>query len=447
MKHLHFVILLLAFLAPVIILAAAPPNVIVILADDLGYRDVGIQGCEDFPTPHMDSIATSGVRCTDAYVTAPVCSPSRAGLLTGRYQNRFGFEFLVSPDAAFADGKKAGLATGEKTFADRMKSLGYVTGCIGKWHLGDEAEYLPMSRGFDEFYGSPGQSNYFSPLIIDSSKSAKPTKIKTPGYYLTEDFGKQAVSFVERHKDCPFFLYLPHFAVHKPYEATEAHLAQYAHIKDEKRRAFAGMATALDDAVGALLGTLRQHKLEENTLIFFFSDNGGTGGVGDNLPLRGGKGSSWEGGIRTPFFVQWKGRLAPGKIYSQPVSSLDILPTALAAAGGQIDPAWKLDGVNLLPFLEDEAQGSPHEALFWRFGPQRAVRQGEWKWVQSREGRGGSIQIAKTGPPRLFNLKQDAAEKDDVSGAHPEKAAELQHLWEQWNQQLPEPSWHPGAEE
>ncbi|MBM3957414.1 MAG: sulfatase-like hydrolase/transferase, partial [Gemmatimonadetes bacterium] len=392
-----------------------PPGVIVILADDLGYNDLSIHGSADIPTPHIDSLAINGVRCTDAYVTAPVCSPSRAGLLTGRYQNRFGFEFLVSPDAVTDSGEKAGLGLNEKTLADHFKSLGYITGCIGKWHLGDTPAHLPMKRGFDVFYGSSGQANYFQPALIDSRHTSAPVKMREPGYYLTDDYARRAVAFVEEHAERPFFLYLPHFAVHTPYEADEARLAKFSHIVDPKRRTFAAMASALDDAVGALLAALRKSGIEDNTLLFFLSDNGGTGGVGDNRPLRGGKGSTWEGGIRTPFLVQWKGRLPAGMVYREPITSLDIVPTTLAAAGGVTDPAWKLDGVNLLPHFQGATSEAPHEALYWRFGTQRAVRSGAWKLVQGREARGGSIQVAKQGPWRLFNLRQDIAEANDLA--------------------------------
>jgi arylsulfatase A-like enzyme len=420
-----------------------PPNVVVILADDLGYNDLSIHGSKDIPTPHIDSLAENGVRCTDAYVTAPVCSPSRAGLLTGRYQNRFGFEFLVSPEAVMASGEKAGLDVKQKTVADHFKALGYLTGCIGKWHLGDAPAQLPMQRGFDFFYGTAGQANYFQPTLIDSRQSVKPIKIRQADYYLTDDYARRAAAFVEEHAARPFFLYLPHFAVHTPYEVNEARLAKFSHIADPKRRSFAAMTSALDDAVGTLLTALRKSSLEENTLLFFLTDNGGTGGVGDNQPLRGGKGSTWEGGLRTPFLVQWKGHLPAGSIYRQPILSLDILPTALAAANAEIDPAWALDGVNLLPHFQGVTAEEPHAMLYWRFGTQRAIRSGAWKLVQGREERGGSIQVAKEGPWRLYNLRQDISEANDRSAEHPDKVRKLTQQWEEWSAQLPAPAWLP----
>lgn len=426
------------------------PNVVVILADDLGYQDLGVQGCPDVPTPNIDSLAANGIRCTDAYVTAPVCSPSRAGLLTGRYQNRFGFEFLVNTGSPVMPGKTMGLHVGEKTIADRMKEQGYVTGCIGKWHVGDEPEFYPQNRGFDEFYGTLGQGNYYTPVLMDSRKDDKGHKLeKRDGYYLTDDYNARAVEFINRYKSQPFFLYLPHYAVHKPFEATEKYLSRFDKktFEDPRRYAYAGMLSAMDDGVGQVLAALRTNGLEENTLIFFLSDNGGTSGVGCNLPLNGKKGATWEGGIRTPFLVQWKGRLPGGTLYDGLISSMDIFPTAVAAAGGTVSEKWNLDGVNLLPYLTGGKEGSPHDVLFWRFGTQWAVRSGDWKLLQAREGRGGTIQIAKEGPVRLFNLKEDKEEKNDLIRSYPEKAAELQSLWNTWEQQLPDPFWLPNTKD
>jgi len=418
------------------------PNIVLILADDLGYADLGVQGAPDVVTPHLDSLAANGIRCTDAYVTSPVCSPSRAGILTGRYQNRFGFEFLVNDKSIVSPGRKVGLATDETTIADRMKALGYATGCIGKWHVGDQREFLPMNRGFDEFYGTLGQSSYFSPMLIDSRRGPKPKKIATPGYYTTDDYSRRAVEFIREHRDGPFFLYLAHFAVHKPHEATAKYLARFSDVKDPTRRAYLAMLSAMDDGVGQLLGVLRESGIEENTLVFFLSDNGGTQGS-SNAPLRGKKGSTWEGGIRTPLLVQWKSRLPAGAVYSHPVISLDLLPTCIAAGGGTVDASWKLDGVNLLPFFEGIHNHAPHGALYWRFATQWAIRRGDWKLVQAREGKGGSIQIAKEGPVRLYCLADDMTEQNDLSGAEPPRAAALRRLWGAWAAELPVPHWHP----
>ncbi|QGJ71966.1 Hypothetical protein PBC10988_36790 [Planctomycetales bacterium 10988] len=418
------------------------PNIIVIFADDLGYEDLGVQGSPDAKTPFIDSLATNGVRCTSAYVTAPVCSPSRAGLLTGRYQNRFGFEFLVNDDSIVLPGKQVGLDPGETTIAYQMNRLGYATGCVGKWHLGKEEPFFPTERGFDEFYGTLGQSGHYEPVLYDSRQGRKGKKIRTEGYYTTDDFSRRAVEFIHDHRQEPFFLYLAHFAVHTPHVAPEHYLSRFPNVSDPERKTYLAMLSAMDDGVGKVLAALQETGLEENTMVIFLSDNGGTKGS-SNKPLEGRKGNTWEGGIRTPFLVQWKGKLQPGTEFDGMISSLDILPTSIAAAGGKIDPNWELDGVNILPYLTGERQGDPHEVLFWRFGTQWAVRSQDWKLLQAREASGGTIQIANTGPVRLFNLDEDIGEENDLTAKNPEKAEELRRLWEAWAAELPEPSWQP----
>ncbi|MEM1444371.1 MAG: sulfatase-like hydrolase/transferase, partial [Verrucomicrobiota bacterium] len=418
------------------------PNVIIIFADDLGYEDLGVQGSTEAITPHLDSIAENGIRFTNGYVTSPVCSPSRAGLLTGRYQNRFGFEFLAQDDAVPLPGHKVGLDPDEVTIAERMKELGYVTGCIGKWHLGDEEEFLPMNHGFDEFYGTLGQSGYYTPMLLDSRLGDKPKKVSKPGYYVTDDYSRRAVEFVREHKDKPFFLYLSHFAVHKPHDATEAYLSRFPHIEDETRRAYLAMLSAMDDGVGKLLATLEETGLANSTLVAFLSDNGGTMGS-SNAPLNGRKGGTWEGGIRVPFLMQWKSHLPAGKVYEDPVLSLDLLPTAVVAAGGIVQSDWSLDGVDLIPFLNGEREGCPHEALYWRFGTQWAIRMGDWKALQAREAKGGNIQIANEGPLRLFQLSDDIGEAKDLQPENGGRAGKLRADWERWNAELPEPFWRP----
>lgn len=418
------------------------PNIVVILADDLGYEDLGVHGSPEALTPHIDSLAANGIRCTAAYVTAPVCSPSRAALLTGRYQNRFGFEYLAAPETTGPPDRKVGLDVNEVTIADRLKALGYITGCVGKWHVGYGEEFLPMNRGFDEFYGTQGQSGYYTPMLIDSRKGPKARKVRTPGYYVTDDYTRRAVEFIHDHAERPFFLYLSHFAVHKPHDATPKYLARFPGIEDPTRRAYLAMLSALDDGVGEVMKALRETDTEDNTLVIFLSDNGGTQGS-SNKPLRGRKGGTWEGGIRVPFLAQWKSQLPAGKTYERPIIALDILPTSVAAAGGTIDPRWNLDGVNLLPHFDGSAKGPPHEALYWKFGTQWAIRRGNWKLLQAREGKGGSIQIAKEGPIRLFNIKEDISEKNDQAAAKPNHVAKLHRQWKAWATGLPEPKWFP----
>ena len=420
--------------------SAKKPNILVIVADDLGYSDLGFQGGADIPTPAIDSLAAGGIRFTNGYVSGPYCSPTRAGLLTGRYQQRFGHEF--NPGGNRNGGH--GLPLGETTFANRFKDAGYVTGLVGKWHLGSAPEYHPQKRGFDEFFGFLGGAHtYFDKQNAEILRGTQ--KLSEPDY-LTDAFGREAVSFIERHKQEPFLLYLAFNAVHTPMEAEESDREKFGTIQDETRKTYAAMLGAMDDAVGRVLKTLRESQLEENTLIFFISDNGGPTMQGTtinssiNSPLRGSKRTTLEGGIRVPFVIQWKGHLPAGRVYNQPVIQLDIQPTALAAAGVQVRPEWKLDGVNLLPFISGQTDGVPHDSLFWRLGEQNAVRHGPWKLVQydlnveSYPTRGVSSK-------KLYHLATDLGETNDLAEKHPEKVKELEALWQTWNQQLSKPLW------
>jgi arylsulfatase A-like enzyme len=407
------------------------PNIIVILSDDHGYAEMGCQGCKDIPTPHLDSIARNGIRFTNGYVTCPICAPTRAGLLTGRYQQRFGFETNPGPEATASD--QFGLDLKQATIADRLKSLGYATGMFGKWHVGYKPEYQPIRRGFDEFFGFlSGAHNYFAGGRERHSilRGAEPVEEKE---YLTDAFGREAVAFIERHRDRPFFVYLPFNAVHSPLQAVEKYLKRFESISNPDRRTFAAMLSAMDDNVGRVLEKLREHGLEERTLIFFLADNGGPTAqtTSSNVPLRGAKGQMYEGGIRIPFLMQWKGRLPAGKVDDRPVIALDIHPTAVAAAGGTIDPAWQLDGVNLLPYLTGGNPGRPHEALYWRMGQKRAIRLGDWKLVEERN----------SAKPELYNLTQDIGEKVDLADKMPEKLKELETAWKAWDAQLEKPRW------
>lgn len=409
--------------------AAAPrkPNILVIVGDDMGYGDIGVHGCRDIPTPNIDSLAKNGVRCANGYVSGPYCSPTRAALLTGRYQQRFGHEFNPGNNGRVAD---FGLALSETTLADRLKSQGYATGWVGKWHLGSEARFHPLKRGFGEAFGFLGGAHPYlagrGPELFRGMEQTEESE------YLTDAFRREALAFIGRHRQEPFFLYLAFNAVHLPLQATEKYRDRFPNLREPKRRTYAAMMSAMDDAVGAVLARLREEKLEEDTLLFFISDNGGpTANASSNGPLRGHKATTWEGGIRVPWLAQWKGRLPAGKVYEQPVIQLDIAPTALAAADAPAD--GKLEGVNLLPYFRGEKEGAPHEALFWRFGEQTAVRMGDWKLVAAR-GSGGK---------RLFNLKDDLGETKDLTSACPDKAKELQAAWDAWNKGNVPPAWRP----
>jgi arylsulfatase A-like enzyme len=403
------------------------PNIIVIVADDLGYGDTTPYGGKEIPTPAIASLARNGVRFTDGYVSCPVCSPTRAGLITGRYQQRFGHEFNPGPPAQAEE--NFGLPLSETTMAQRLKALGYRTGMVGKWHLGYRPEFHPMKRGFDEYYGFLGGAHSYLDLADRDNPVMRGTEPVSQIGYLTEDFTREAIAFIERRKSDPFFLYLTYNAVHNPLQATEKYLARFSHIADTRRRTFAAMLSALDDGIGQVMALVRERGIEDDTLVIFISDNGGPtpATTASNGPLRATKGQVFEGGIRVPFIMQWKRRLAAGKTYSQPVIALDILPTALAAAGAGA-PAG-LDGVNLLPYLAGGA-GAPHEALYWRFGAQHAVRMGDWKLTAS----GG-------GQPMLFHLAKDIGETTDLAAQEPARLEQLKAAWERWNGELAPPRW------
>ncbi|MBI4164564.1 MAG: sulfatase-like hydrolase/transferase [Acidobacteria bacterium] len=419
------------------------PNIIVILSDDQGYSDLGVYGCADIPTPNIDSLAERGVRFTNSYVSCPYCSPSRAGLLTGRYQERFGHEFNTHSTPYFlkmgGDPSKAGLPLTETTLADRLRESGYVTGAVGKWHLGEAPQYHPLKRGFREFYGFLGGGRSYFPQSNLGAGSATILRNYEPvpwDGYLTDVLGSEASSFIDRHRNEPFFLYLAPNAVHSPMEAPQRYLNRFPEIRDEPRHTYAGMLLALDDAVGKVLGKIREAGLEDKTLIFFLSDNGGPTKKGAstgsrNGPLRGSKCDTWEGGIRVPMLVQWKGKLTGKRVYDKPVIQLDIAATALAAAGVQVKPEWKLDGVNLLPYLTGDHQGDPHRVLFWRFGEHMAVRMGDWKVARSWDN----------DTPQLFNLREDLGESRDLAKREPEKFRELMAAWKAWDAELIPPQW------
>jgi arylsulfatase A-like enzyme len=398
---------------------ARKPNILVIVGDDMGYADIGVHGCKDIPTPHIDSIARNGVRFTNGYVSGPYCSPTRAGLLTGRYQTRFGHEF--NPNAKSPD--TVGLSLKEITLAQRLRALGYTTGMVGKWHLGHGDPFHPLARGFQSYFGFlDGAHPYFPGKGVPILRGKEDAMEKE---YLTDAFRREAVNFIEAHQKEPFFLYLTFNAVHAPMQATEKYLERFGAIKDDTRRKYAAMMSAMDDAIGAVLAKLREAGLEENTLIFFISDNGGPTGVNgsNNYPLRGVKATTWEGGIRVPWLMQWKGRLPAGRTFDAPVIQLDILPTTLAATGSDAPSDRPLDGVNLLPYLDGKKEGMPHAALFWRFGKQNAVRMGDWMLVEAKGSQG----------KELFNLREDISQARNLAAEQPQRVRDMQAAWDEWN--------------
>ncbi len=416
--------LLLALLAPLTASAADKPNILVIYLDDMGWAQPGCYGGKLAPTPHIDSLARNGVRFTDGYVAACICSPSRVGLLTGRYQARTGH------DANSNEGKNPenkNLLLSETTIAQRLKPLGYVTGIFGKWHVGATSpEYLPANRGFDESFGTTG--NLGDKMGFYKGKEFIPDPAGAP--ITSPIYAREANAFMERHRAEPWFLYVPFNAVHSPVVASPEIKARFPDLPKGKQD-YAALISEADDAVGAILAKLRELKLEENTRIFLVSDNGGASPLAEMNGLRGRKWLLWEGGIRVSWLAQWKGRIPAGRVLETPVIQLDILPTALAAAGGTPQPEWKLDGTNLLPLLEGKADKLDRDTLYWRFGVQYAVRQGDWKLVKA-----GLAQ-----PVQLFDLRADRHEQDDLAAKQPEKVKALQALWDAWNAQNMPPRW------
>jgi arylsulfatase A-like enzyme len=367
------------------------PNIVLIFADDLGFGDVSFCGSEIISTPNIDALAKNGVRLTQGYVSHPVCSPSRAGLLTGRYQQRHGWEF--NPMGRDVD---LGMSVEERTFADELKAAGYATGMVGKWHLGYQKPHHPMSRGFDEYFGVlAGGSIFIDPATegVESVGRQSATRGSRNGVYrgfeevtveryLTDVFTDEAVDFIDRHQEKPFFLYLSHTTPHTPLQATQQHLKKYSHIEDKGQRVYAAMVEALDDSVRRVVEKLKATNEYENTMIVFLSDNGCAGyvnGACSNGPFAGFKRYHQEGGIHIPFVVSWPEALPSGTTFDHPVISLDLLATFTAAAG---KPVTTEDSVDLLPFLLGQNKRAPHEYLRWRAGPTKAIRGARWKMIK-----------------------------------------------------------------
>ncbi len=434
---------------------AKGPNLIIILTDDQGYADVGFNGSPDILTPHLDSIATNGIRFTNGYVSFAVCAPSRAGLMTGRYQDRFGFTTNPTIDPKE---ERAGLPLEEKTIADVLHRVGYTSMAIGKWHLGTHPRFHPLNRGFDEFYGFlSGGHDYFPEdlTLNDLSEVTEQwgwyrTKIlhnRTPvetDEYLTDELSNEAVSFVERHHSDknPFFLYLAYNAPHTPMQAPPRYLDRFPNLSG-KRKTYAAMLAAVDDGVGRLLAKVREHGLEEDTLIFYLSDNGGATNNGSvNTPLRAHKGSLYEGGIHVPFVAQWIGSLPSGVDYHRPVISLDIMATIASLAGAPLDEERPLDGVDLIPYLNGADPGRPHSQLFWRkyADRSRAVRLGDYKLVdtdpstEEMELYDLSVDIGEHNQLGRYPYEPTASQVRPKADAYP--ITEMMQRWEEWAKQL-----------
>lgn len=454
--------------------AARRPNVIVILADDMGYGDLSAYGNDLVQTAHIDSIGRDGVTFTAGYSSAPLCSPSRAGLVTGRYQQRFGFEQQVS-SGAFPERREARLEDGslaplqgeaeflrrgvpltEKNIGELFKAAGYTTGVVGKWHLGHGPNFLPQNRGFDHsvvFHGNTSLqfTRIDDPEMVslkvdfhDEGKDIAWTReglnqIRVNGeivdvdQYLMFYFRDRALDFIDQHRHEPFMLYFP---MNSPVPPLQVPRVYFERLRDRianiNLRGYSAMLLAQDDVIGALLERLKLHGLDRDTLVVFVSDNGSAASrPGNNGPYSGGKYTTYEGGIRMPFMMKWPGHIPAGLVYDQPVSTLDILPTAAAACGVSTAAAQTLDGVDLLPYLTNQTHGSPHDVLYWKLAGYCAVRKGHWKLYLE----------PKNGVTRLFDLDTDPAEKTDLAAAQPVIFAELKALFEQWDQSLPPRAW------
>ncbi len=416
------------------------PNFVLIVADDLGFADLSYNGSNQISTPNIDKLAYTGVRFSEGYVSSAVCSPSRAGLLTGINQVEFGHDNNIGANQPGFDSQYLGLPLSVETIADKLKNLGYTCGLIGKWHLGYESQFHPLKRGFDEFWGYTGGGHDYFSSSPDGEGYQCPIecnyKIPDPITYITDNKGDECADFIKRHQNEPFFLFASFNAPHTPMQATKEDLALYDHIKDEKRRTYAAMIHRLDVNVGKILDTIDRYGLKDNTLIVFISDNGGptNNNASINAPYRGQKGILLEGGIHVPFVMTWPNTLDAGKVYNHPVTSLDITPTFLELAGRKSQKGDNFDGVNLIPYIKGENTSLPHQTLKWRFTISAAIRDGDWKLVRLPDRL-----------PLLYHLTTDVSEQNDVSLKHIEKTKELMKELGNWDVELPHPVFLEGA--
>ncbi|HEX7038296.1 MAG TPA: sulfatase-like hydrolase/transferase [Pseudomonadales bacterium] len=463
--------------------ADRPPNIVLILADDLGFNDVSYfnGGAADgsILTPNIDAIAHQGVAFTNGYAANAICAPSRASIMSGRYSTRFGFEFTPFPRIGVLIGEwmaasdpsplrrivhgdrmadlgemdSLGMPADEITIAEVLKAAGYYTAHIGKWHLGGVSGLRPEDQGFDDslymagllyrpknapdVVNAPLEFDFIDRMVWASARYAAEFNGSDPfepDGYLTDYYTDQAVRVIEANRHRPFLLYLAHWGVHNPLQAKREDYDALAHIDDHALRVYAAMITALDRGVGRVLEALEANGLSENTLVLFTSDNGGAGYLGlrnVNRPYRGWKLTHFEGGLHVPFFARWPAQIAPGSTYAPPVSHLDLFATVAAAAGAPLPADRRIDGVDLLPYVTGQAEGAPHETLFWRQGYQQAVLHDGWKLITTER------------PPtdRLFHLATDPTEQHDVADRNPERVAQLKALLAAHNAEQAEPLW------
>ncbi len=433
-------------LASVCSQATEKPNLVVILTDDQGYSDVGFNGSKDIMTPNIDRIAEGGTRFTNGYVTYAVCGPSRAGLLTGRYQDKFGFgrNPVIDPSDT-----TSGMPLEQNMISEVLAPLGYTSGIIGKWHMGTHPQFHPNRREFDYFYGflSGGHRYFPEELTYQSINEAKEpwswykTKLLENDQvveideYLTDELSHKAVEFIEKQGKQPFFLYLAYNAPHAPLQASEEYLQRNQHIKDKKRQTYGAMISAVDDGVGRVLDTLNKQGVADNTLVVFLSDNGGArGNASNNGLLKGHKSEYTEGGIRVPFAAMWPGKIPAGVDYDPAVSSLDILATMVGITKAPIDNDKPLDGVNLIPYLSGEKQGLPHETLYWRNYDKQifTIRQHNTKTI-----------ITSGVSAETYNLSNDLSELHNLATKQGKITQAQKQQLEAWNRSLKDPIFRP----
>lgn len=446
--------------------APTKPNVVIIIADDLGYGETGMQGNRQIPTPGIDALAASGVRCTCGYVTSSLCSPSRAGIMTGKFQSRFGYD--INPIGELNRLDAAGLPETETPFVAALRKAGYRTGLVGKWHLGATEAKRPTKRGFDTFFGFLHEGHYYvpGPPYEDVQTMIRSRSLPTgnferegnlftgnytggnePSYdednplmrgdqviedhaYLTDAITAHAVAFIEQTADTPFALVVAYNAVHSPMQGLLTDLENVHGIEDPQRKIFAAMLIALDRGVSQIRGAIDKREALDNTLVVFLSDNGGPTRelTSSNAPLRGGKGDLYEGGVRVPMVWSMPGSIPSGLVESRPVLSVDIAATSLAIAG--VDKGLPLDGVNVIPYLNQKDRSAIHSRIYWRMGQGKtALRENDWKIVRPGTGR----------PFELYHLAGDEAESHDLAGAEPAKLRELVHAWMSMDSEMVEP--------
>lgn len=421
---------------------AKQPNIILLFADDAGYADFGFQGSTEMITPNLDKLATEGVRFTQAYVTHPTCGPSRAGLITGKSQYRFGYEennvptFMSTVSAV--DGTEMGLPVEEVTMADYLRKQGYATAVYGKWHLGGADRFHPTKRGFDEFYGFRGGARSYFEYTEEPKESMNKMErgfgnFEEHNGYLTDVLADQSLLFIEKNAKAkkPFFAFLSFNAVHTPMDANPEDLAKFPNMTG-KRKIVAAMGLALDRAAGKVLDKLKELGIDDNTIVVFTNDNGGPtdANASINHPLSGIKATQLEGGVRVPFIMKYPGKLKPNTTYDLPISTFDLLPTFFKAAGGDTNTLKDIDGVDLLPHINGVIKERPHETLFWKRDARATIRKGDWKLMRFPDR-----------PAELFYLPNDEKELNNLAASEQERYLEMYKELFAWEATLERPRW------